>query len=307
MNRKECASISIMKILCVSIIIVLISGITVMAVNTNLKNVTIELENGYDLVVMTAKTTVAEVLNENNIILDENQKTIPDANEVVNSGLVIKIVDKSYQEIQIAKVTEQGTEVKLDDLLNNYAPINEKIVTEQVAIPYETITKNTAGTNTNTTDKVIQEGQDGIKEITYKVKYQKDIEIEKIKLSEKIIKEPINKIIQVNKVTNRSNMIGSTTGNGKVTYYKVTAYCPCIICCGKTNGITSSGSRAIQGVTVAAPSKFAFGTKLNIGGHTYTVQDRGGAIKGNKIDIFMNTHAQALAFGIKYLPVTVVE
>ena len=60
-------------------------------------------------------------------------------------------------------------------------------------------------------------------------------------------------------------------------------------------------------VTVAASSKFAFGTKLNIGGHIYTVEDRGGAVNGNKIDIFVNSHAEALQWGVRYLPVSVVN
>ena len=72
----------------------------------------------------------------------------------------------------------------------SYAPITEKIVVEQVTIPYETITKNTVSSDSNTTNKVLQEGKDGIKEVTYKVKYQNDVEIERIKVSENIIKEP---------------------------------------------------------------------------------------------------------------------
>ena len=67
------------------------------------------------------------------------------------------------------------------------------------------------------------------------------------------------------------------------------------------------GTHATAGRTVAASSKFAFGTKLNINGHTYTVEDRGGAINGNKIDIYVNSHAEALAWGVRYLPVDVVN
>ena len=103
MKNEEKASISIMKIICVSIILVLISGIGVMAVSTNLKDVKIELQNGYELTVLTAKTTVNEILDENNIILNENQKTIPNGDEEVTLGTIIKIVDKSYNEIQVAK------------------------------------------------------------------------------------------------------------------------------------------------------------------------------------------------------------
>lgn len=314
MKNEEKASISIMKIICVSIILVLISGIGVMAVSTNLKDVKIVLQNGYELTVLTAKSTISEVLDENNIVLDENQKTIPDSSEEVTAGSVIKIVDKSYNEVQIAKVSEEGVQTTLDELLNNYAPITEKIVTEQVEIPYETITKNTAGTDTNTTNKVLQQGKNGLKEVTYKIKYQNEVEIEKIQLSEKIIKEPVNKIVQVNKVvtsrsgtTSRATPSTTVSANASGQIYKITAYCSCAKCCGKTNGITAMGTKATAGRTVAASSQFAFGTKLNINGHTYTVEDRGGAIKGNKIDIYVNSHAEALAWGVRYLPVSVVN
>ena len=315
MKKEEKASFSIMKIICVSIILVLVSGIGVMAVNTNLKDVKIVLQNGYELTVLTSKATVSDILDENNIILDENQKTIPDSNEEITTGAVIKIVDKSYNEVQIAKVSEDGVQTTLDELLNNYAPIIEKIVVEQLAIPYETITKNVDGATINTTNKILQQGQNGLKEVTYKIKYQNDVEIEKIQLSENIVKEPVNKIVQVNKVTtSRSattsrNTTSATTASSSTSgqIYKVTAYCPCSKCCGKSSGITALGTRATAGRTVAASSKFSFGTKLNVNGHIYTVEDRGGAISGNKIDIFVNSHAEALAGGVKYLPVSVVN
>ena len=284
-----------------------------MAVNTNLKDIKIILQNGYELTALTSKTTVNEILNENNIVLDENQKTIPGIDEEVTAGTVIKIVDKSYNEVQVAKISEEGVQTTLDELLNNYAPITEKVVTEQVEIPYETITKNTAGVTTDTTNKILQQGKNGLKEVTYKIKYQNEIEIEKIQLSEKIIKNPVNKIVQVNKVTSRSGTTTRTASTTAVTttagtqVYKITAYCPCAKCCGKTNGITAMGTHATAGRTVAASGKFAFGTKLNINGHVYTVEDRGGAINGNKIDIFVNSHAEALAWGVRYLPVSVAQ
>ena len=310
MKREEKASISIMKIICVSIILILISGITVMAVSTDLKDVTIVLQNGYEMTTVTSKSKVSDILSENNIILSEEQKTIPDLDSEIASGDTIKITDKSYNEVQIAKISEEGIETSLDQLLENYAPITEKIVVEQVVIPYETITKNTTGTSTDTTNKVVQEGKDGLKEVTYKVKYQNDVEIEKSVISEVVVQEPVDKIVQVQKkVTSRSSTLPrvsstSTTGG---TVYKITAYCPCAKCCGKTNGRTASGTTATAGRTVAASSKFAFGTKLNIGGHVYTVEDRGGAINGNKIDIFVNTHAEALQWGVRYLSVSVVN
>jgi 3D (Asp-Asp-Asp) domain-containing protein len=81
---------------------------------------------------------------------------------------------------------------------------------------------------------------------------------------------------------------------------KATAYCPCSKCCGKSDGITSSGVVATSGHTIAAPKTYAFGTQMEINGIVYTVEDRGGAIQGNKIDIFFYTHEEARAFGVQY-------
>lgn len=315
MRKEEKASISIMKIICVSIILILISGIGVMAVNTKLNDIKITLQNGYEMTVLTSKTKVSDILEENNIILEENQKTIPDIDSEVTSGQNIQITDKSYNEVQIAKISENGVETSLNQLLENYAPITEKIVKEQVVIPFETITKNATENAEGTKNKVLQQGKDGLKEVTYKVKYQNDIEIEKTVISEVVLQEPVNKIVQVQKTqTSRSAQARtadatatttSTVINGQT--YKITAYCSCSKCCGKTTGRTASGTKATAGRTVAASSKFAFGTKLNIGGHIYTVEDRGGAINGNRIDIYVNSHAQALQWGVKYLPVSVAN
>lgn len=316
MRKEEKASISIMKIICVSIILILISGIGVMAVNKKLNDIKITLQNGYEMTVLTSKTKVSDILEENNIILEENQKTIPDIDSEVTSGQNIQITDKSYNEVQIAKISENGVETSLNQLLENYAPITEKIVKEQIVIPFETITKNTTENTEGTKNKVLQEGKDGLKEVTYKVKYQNDIEIEKTVISEVVLQEPVNKIVQVQKTqTSRSaqartadataSATTSTVINGQT--YKITAYCSCSKCCGKTTGRTASGTKATAGRTVAASSKFAFGTKLNIGGHIYTVEDRGGAINGNRIDIYVNSHSQALQWGVKYLPVSVAN
>ena len=314
MKIEEKASISIMKIICVSIILVLISGIGVMAVSPSLNDVKIVLQNGYELATVTSKTKVSEILEEKNIVLTEDEKAIPDLDEEIASGDTIKIVNKTEQEIQIAKISDEGTKTSLEDLLNNYTEITEKIVKEQETIPFQTITKE-SGSGTESSNKVIQEGQDGIKEMTYKIKYQKDVEIEKTLLSEEIIKEPVDKIVQINKITSRSattTRTAETAGEtaeqtGDTITCKITAYCPCSKCCGKSNGITASGTVATAGRTVAASSKYPLGTKLNIGGHIYVVEDRGGAITGNKIDLFVNSHSEALAWGVRYLPVSVVE
>ena len=90
--------------------------------------------------------------------------------------------------------------------------------------------------------------------------------------------------------------------------YTVTAYCPCVKCCGKTNGITASGEKAVEGVTVAMNKSIPFGTKIYIDGvGERIVQDRGGAIKGNRIDLYFDSHQEALNFGRQTKEVTIMK
>ena len=306
MNKKDSASISIMKIIGVSLIFILIFGVSVMATEIDIRSVEITMKNGYKMTVVTTKTNVAEILADNNIVIEEDERVSPDLDEQITEKNKIVITNKSEQEVQIAKISESGIETTLDEILKSYSPIIEKIVVEQENIPYETITKDASQGSTDTKNKVIQQGEDGIKEVTYKIKYQNDEEIERTKLSEKVIKEPVNKIVQVQQnVTSRGGTITRDTSSGTTKIFKVTAYCSCAKCCGKTTGYTASGTKATAGRTIAASSQFAFGTKLIINGKEYVVEDRGGAITGNKIDIYMNSHAEALAWGVKYLPVEV--
>lgn len=92
--------------------------------------------------------------------------------------------------------------------------------------------------------------------------------------------------------------------------YIVTAYCPCVKCCGAwsadhptrigTDYIqkTASGTTPTAGRTIAADtSVLPFGTSVVIDGHEFVVEDRGSAIEGNRIDIFFKTHEEALNWG----------
>ena len=89
--------------------------------------------------------------------------------------------------------------------------------------------------------------------------------------------------------------------------FKVTAYCPCEKCCGKTDRITSTGVIAQENRTIAVdPKVIPYGTKVLIDGKEYIAEDCGGAIKGNKIDVYFRTHQEALNWGVKYKGVSLV-
>ena len=87
-----------------------------------------------------------------------------------------------------------------------------------------------------------------------------------------------------------------------------TAYCGCVQCCGKSDCITATGTRATEGRTIAAdPRVIPYGTHVLINGHEYIVEDCGGAINGNRIDIYFESHADALQFGVQTVTVEILQ
>jgi 3D (Asp-Asp-Asp) domain-containing protein len=100
----------------------------------------------------------------------------------------------------------------------------------------------------------------------------------------------------------------------RVIRMEVTAYCPCPKCCGENaQGITASGhdvSYNNSHFVAADTDVLPFGTKLMIpgySGNTVEVIDRGGAIKGNRLDVFFPTHEEALQWGRQIIDVQVIE
>lgn len=101
--------------------------------------------------------------------------------------------------------------------------------------------------------------------------------------------------------------------------FKLTAYCSCEKCCGKwalnrpkdENGkdivYGSTGAILVAGTSIAVdPSVVPYGSQVEINGHTYTAHDTGGAIKGNRIDVYFDNHQDALNFGVQYAEVFLI-
>lgn len=96
---------------------------------------------------------------------------------------------------------------------------------------------------------------------------------------------------------------GATTGSLKqgisLGIVTTTGYCNCSICSGG-HGLTYSGTVPKANHTISADiDLFPIGTKLMIHGTVYTVEDIGGAVEGNKIDIYYDNHEDAMAHGSK--------
>lgn len=317
MKTDEKLSIKIIrKIVFISIILICLFTAGVMASKSEINYVTIVFPEDCETTVVTSKVLVSDILAENHIIILPDEEVYPSEDSPIDLTKTITI-SKVTEEKKI--VAEEVESISSEEILGKYVTIVEKIIVEQIEIPYETITKDVSSSGTETQDKVIQEGVNGIKEIKYKVKYQEDQEIERTVISEEVIKEPKNKIIQIStKIASRSGNRANYTPEAiaasvagvepKVATLNTSAYCACVRCCGKSNGITSSGAQATEWHTVAAGSGYPIGTVIYIpaladkpNGGWFVVQDRGGAISNNRIDIYMGSHSSAIQFGRRNL------
>lgn len=271
MKTSEKLSIKIVrKIVFISIILIGLLTIGVIATKSNLNSVTIVCSDDCELSVVTSEVNVGKILEENYIILLEDEMVTPSLDSNIDFSKKI-IISKVTDEPKI--IAEEVSNVSKEEILGNYVTITEKIVTEQEEIPYETVTKDISTSGTETTDKVIQEGENGLKETKYKVKYQNDVEIERTLISEQVIKGPVEKIVQIStKVSSRSSsriMSGASVSASvdgvepTVVTMNVSAYTAST--CGKSSGDpnygrTSSGNIASSWYTIAAGSAYPIGT-----------------------------------------------
>lgn len=321
MKKDEKASISALKIIAISIVFLLCSGIVVTATNLDINNVKIQFSNNYELNVLTSKKKIGDILEDNHIIIADDETVKPALNEEITSDKTIRIVKYSETEEQ-----ETQALTNLEDILSTYGLITEEIITIQEEIPYETITKDATGSEDGTT-RVLKEGENGLREVTYKITYKNGEEINREELYVVIIKDPVNKIVQVNtKQTSRSEVaraVQTSSVTGATLQAKVAGLTPKVVTlntsaytastCGKKPtdagyGKTASGAYATSWYTVAAGKSYPMGTIIYIpyfankpNGGWFVVQDRGGAIKDNKLDVYMDTYNECIQFGRRNL------
>lgn len=330
MKKDDKASISLKKVISISIILLFIMGIGVMAASSKLNNVKIILSDGYEIDVLTSKTNISEILDENHIILLPTENVIPALNEEISDNNTIRI-SNTEQSTQTTDVVSE--ELTMEKVLADYNSVTEKIVKEQVTIPYETETKDLSTGSGEKEEKIVQNGVDGLKQIYYKVTYLNGEETQKVQISENITQDPVNCVKEITnkkvvQVTSRSSSSISTSAPNvsnstsslaskvegitpKVTTLNTSAYCAAS-CGGNTK--TASGATATAWYTVAAGKGYAIGTIIYIpyfanqpNGGWFVVQDRGGAITNNKLDVFMSSYSECTSFGRRNLECYIYE
>ena len=250
MKKAKKAENPIRKIIGICLILLFVMGVGVMASNAKLYNVKIILSNGYIMNVTTSKTKVSEILDENHIILLPEESVIPNEDSELSDNKTIKISKDEQQTVEVAENAETSENVTVENLLKTYDSIVEKLETVQVTIPYETITKDVSNNDSNKRETVVQKGKDGLKEVTYKVKYQNDVEIERTEISSNIIEEPVDKIIEIRKtITNRSTRSSSVSYSNRVWTYSSEEFD--LLCAITAQECSSSYEGALAVITTA--------------------------------------------------------
>lgn len=336
MKKDDKASISLKKVISVSIILLLLMGISVMAVSSKLHNVKIILSDGYEMNVLTTKEKVSDILQDNHIILLEEENVIPSLDGNIADNNTIRIT-KDEVINKTTEVVQTSSDITAEQLIaENYDNIVEKIVVETAAIPYETETKDLSTGTAAKQEVVKQKGVDGVSETTYKVKYQNDVEISRTEISTAVTKEPVKKIVEIKNIETASrgtvdrttsekaasaaqtakasgNALAAKAANMTPTVKTLNASAYTASTCDKSPsspsyGITASGARATAWCTVAAGKGYPMGTIIYIpyfankpNGGWFVVQDRGGAISNNKLDIYFNTYNECINFGRRNL------
>jgi uncharacterized protein YabE (DUF348 family) len=194
--------------------------------------------------------------------------------------------------------------------------VKEELQSEKIPVEYNVINREN-----NHLDKgkqlVIKEGKVGIREKIFKVIYEDGKQVIKQLKSDNVIASPINKIIEFGTVLNFRTSRGDIVRYKKVMNMSATAYTSSFADTGKSKGdpgfgITYSGKKARVGLIAVDPRVIPLGTRMYIecnGRADYgfaTAADIGGAIKGNKIDLYFNSSTEVNNWGRKKVQVYIL-
>lgn len=302
--------------------------------------------DGQEVEIKTFSNKVENILKQQGIEIEEEDKVIPQLHEKVTDGtriivhraFEIKLVTGEEEKIiRTAEYTVAGLLSSLEIDLEEFDKVEPSLETslqkgdvikitkvevetivEEQEIPFQTLVKYNDSLDHGKT-QVVQTGKSGLKEVSYKITYEDGIEVSRDVVDEVLHQEAVNEIIE------KGTLNYVITSRGEVSRYKrvltvvATAYDAGFESTGKNPGdpyygITRSGTKVRPGVIAVDPKVIPLGSRLYIESldgkvsYGYAVaEDTGSAIKGNRIDIYYESRSDALKFGRKNLRVYVLE
>ena len=245
--------------------------------------------NGARKTYITSCKTVKELISDLKIKVDDDDIVIPDLDTEL----------KSEGKISIIKV-------------------DVKVIEKEVEAPFKTIKKKNKEL-THKQSKILVQGVNGKNKVKCKEYYAGDKLIKEEVIHVETIVKPIDQVFEEGTKDVFTNDRGDFIAR-KAIKMVATAYEAGFQSTGKRPGdkgygITASGARAKRGTVAVDPRVIPLGTKLYVKSLTPGVpdygfaiaQDTGGAIKGNKIDLFMDTVWECMQFGRKPVMVYILQ
>ncbi|MFZ5590787.1 MAG: ubiquitin-like domain-containing protein [Bacillota bacterium] len=290
------------------------------------KTVTLKVD-GRNRKVVTFASTVGELLQEQGITLKPHDRVQPERNQHLAEGLLVVVqrahnvtltvgtekarsiittapnVQKLLQEQNISPGEKDlvrpdpGTEL-LDGLKIQVIRVTEKEEKQQVSLPYTT-REVPSGEMARGLTATLQRGQNGLVERTWRVIYHNGQEVERQLVNTRVLRQPKPAVVRVG--TAQSISRGGRDIRFKYALEMVaTAY-------SYTGYRTASGHSPRYGVVAVDPRVIPLGTRLYVEGYGFaTALDKGGAIKGKRIDLFVESHRQASRWGVRRVKVYVL-
>ncbi|KMT22931.1 3D domain-containing protein [Clostridium cylindrosporum] len=327
------------KILIASLILMLVVSFFVIAGKR--KKVTLAYDGRIDILT-TNKSTVKGLIEAQNIVLDKEDKIShsldsnleKDMKISIKRAVPIKVEEAGkLKEIKTTATTvsdmlkEEKLSISALDKINpgvtakiqpnmkiNITRVTEKLEANSETIPY-TIKKQDDKSLSPGTTKVVKEGANGRREIVFKSVYENGKLISKQKIEEKIVVKPVNKLIASGP---KKVVLTASRGGLDFTYKSImtmtaTAYSQAPYDPTGGGSITASGTKVIRnpkGISTVAvdPRVIPLGTKVYVEGYGMAIaSDTGGAIKGNKIDLYFNPGSEYERWGKKTVKVYIIK
>lgn len=248
-------------------------------------------DGGKEKTAMVTNQSIGDLLKDLKISLNEHDRLNADLDDRVENN----------RSIEIVRVTKEK-------------------VSKEIEIPYDTETKNDSNLLQGKS-KVLTKGEQGKKVETYEVTKENGEEVSRELVDEEVVKESVNQIVakgtkqpvqQVSKSSD-SNSSSSSSSSGDWMTFRSTKYTAnCSGCSGYTatgvnvnNTITYQGMRIIAVDPNVIPLRSIVEVRTPSGSFTAIALDTGGAIKGNKIDILVDSKSEAYNWGTRSVQVRI--
>ncbi|MHC6181350.1 3D domain-containing protein [Clostridium sp. JNZ X4-2] len=243
--------------------------------------------DGKKLNIKSVEDNVGDFLKKENIKTSSLDKVYPSRNHSVEKGMKIIVTRVQVKNMKESRPIEYGTVLKSDSKI------------------------------ADGTRKLLQEGQNGEKETITRIIYEDGKEVSRKIISEIVRREPVQKVVAVGTLAHSTPSRGGSLNYAQSIKMKATAYTADYQSTGKRPGdsgfgITASGTVAKRSSgnysSIAVdPRVIPLGTKLYVEGYGYAIaEDTGGAIKGNRVDLFFNSGSEAVNWGVKWVNVYVI-